>query len=217
MGQKRTLTRVDSASGTTMRDLEARKRILSVTHEMLISQSYIKVTIGGVATNAGVGKATIYRTWPNKPALVLDVLRDRFPEVPTADLGDSRAEMLATARTLAKLFGLREVRAALPGLIADTTESPGLEDTLRDNLIGARKKRSAECLHRALERGDLPAGTDVSMVLDSWAGLMLFRCLFFGDTLDEAEVERLVDATLMTPPRLPHPPAGPIGPGDILP
>ncbi|MEV6975320.1 TetR/AcrR family transcriptional regulator [Kitasatospora sp. NPDC093806] len=203
MGTKRTLTRVDGASGATMRDLEARRRILSVTHQMLVTQGYAKLTIGGVAANAGVGKATIYRTWPNKPALVLEALRNTFPEVPTADLGDSRAEMLAAANTLAALFNLREVRAALPGLIADTAEGEGSEHDLRDRLIGERKSRSTQCLERAIERGDLPADTDVSLVLDSWAGVMLFRCLFFGETLSAADVERLVDTTLVSPHRLP--------------
>ncbi|GAA2917177.1 hypothetical protein GCM10020221_11610 [Streptomyces thioluteus] len=124
MGTKRTLTRIGDDSGFSMRDLEARRRILSVTHQMLVTQGYMRMTIGGVATNAGVGKATIYRTWPNKPALVLEALRDRLPEVPTADLGDSRAEMLATASTLASLFGLSEVRSALPGLMPTPPAPP---------------------------------------------------------------------------------------------
>ncbi|MET8699685.1 MULTISPECIES: TetR/AcrR family transcriptional regulator [unclassified Kitasatospora] len=190
---------MDGASGAAMRDLEARRRILSVTHQMLVAQGYAKLTIGGVAANAGVGKATIYRTWPNKPSLVLDALRDSFPEVPTADLGDSRAEMLAAANTLARLFGLREVRAVLPGLIADTAASSEFENVLRDNLVGERKNRSTQALERAIERGDLPPDTDVSLVLDSWAGVMLFRCLFFDETFSEADVERLVDGTLNSP------------------
>ncbi|MBH1933797.1 TetR/AcrR family transcriptional regulator [Streptomyces sp. AV19] len=199
MGTKRTLTRIDGDSGSSMRDLEARRRILSVTHQMLVTQGYARMTIGGVAANAGVGKATIYRTWPNKPALTLDALRERLPKVPTADLGDSRAEMLATAGTLASLFGLSEVRSALPGLIADSAGSPDLERSLQDKLIGERKKLSARCLQRAIERGVLPPDTDVSMILDSWAGLMLFRCVFFSQVLDKSDVERLVDTTLAAP------------------
>ncbi|WP_406109498.1 TetR/AcrR family transcriptional regulator [Streptomyces sp. NBC_01003] len=180
---------------------------MSVTLQMLAGQGYAKLTIGGVAVSAGVGKATIYRSWANKPALVLEALRERLPEVPTENLGDSRAEMLASVTMLAQLFGSHEVREALPGLIADTSQNPELGSDLRDKLVDERKTFSRQVLHRAIERGDLPTDTDVSMVLDSWAGLMLFRRLFYDQVLDDQDVQRLVDTTLASPHRLPEPPA----------
>ncbi|MFI9779897.1 TetR/AcrR family transcriptional regulator [Streptomyces sp. NPDC051956] len=207
MGQKRTLTHFEGRSGVMRRDLDARERILSVTLQMLADQGYAKLTIGGVAVSAGVGKATIYRSWANKPALVLEALRERLPEVPTENLGDSRAEMLASVTMLAQLFGSHEVREALPGLIADTSQNPELGSDLRDKLIDERKTFSRQVLHRAIERGDLPTDTDVPMVLDSWAGLMLFRRLFYDQVLDDQDVQRLVDTTLASPHRLPEPPA----------
>ncbi|WP_425585934.1 TetR-like C-terminal domain-containing protein [Streptomyces thioluteus] len=69
--------------------------------------------------------------------------------------------------------------------------------------MGERKDLSTRCLQRAIERGVLPPDADISMILDSWAGLMLFRCLFFSQILDESDVELLVDATLAAPLRFP--------------
>lgn len=203
MERKRTLSWVSDDTGNVKRrDLDARERILSVAMQMLSHHGYVKLTIGGVAINAGVGKATIYRSWPNKSALVLDALRQQFPEVPHEDLGDTRTEFIALATTLSDLFGSRAVRAALPGLIADSMESANLNRRLRDELIQDRKFVSLRCLQRAVDRGDLPSDTDLSLVLDSWAGIMLFRCLFFDKALSEKEIESLVESTLRSPHRL---------------
>lgn len=203
MGQKRTLNQVSDPSGTHMRDLDARERILSTTLRVLAQDGYSKLTIGGVAAEAHVGKATIYRSWPNKPALVLDAVREELPAIPKDDLGDSEAELIAVANSLADLYCSQKIRMALPALVADVADDSGLRRLLTENLIEGRKASSYEVLSRAVERGALPKDTDISLVLDSWAGTMLFRSLFFGDSVDEQTVRRMVASVLAAPPRLP--------------
>ncbi|MFF4406789.1 TetR/AcrR family transcriptional regulator [Streptomyces sp. NPDC001262] len=203
MGQKRILQQVTDFTGEHRRDLDARRRILAATLRLLAQHGYTKLTIGGVATEASVGKATIYRSWPNKAALVLDAVRDQLPAVPSAATDDSRAELLAVAGTLAELFGSSKLRAVLLALVADSADNSELGRHLKEDLIEGRKAASREVVVRAVERGLLPPDTDVSLVLDSWAGTMLFRSLFSEKSLDEETVRRVVDATLASPPRLP--------------
>ncbi|GHF20633.1 MULTISPECIES: TetR/AcrR family transcriptional regulator [Streptomyces] len=205
MGQKRILQQVTDFTGEHRRDLDARRRILAATLRLLAQHGYTKLTIGGVATEASVGKATIYRSWPNKAALVLDAVRDQLPGVPDEDTGDSRTELLAVAGTLADLFGSSKLRAVLLALVADSADNSELGRHLKEDLIEGRKAASRSVVVRAVERGLLPPDTDVSLVLDSWAGTMLFRSLFSEKSLDEETVRRVVDATLASPPRLPAP------------
>ncbi|WP_369211872.1 TetR/AcrR family transcriptional regulator [Streptomyces flavofungini] len=203
MGLKRTLQQVPDKDGTHLRDLDARERILAATLRILAQDGYSRLTIGGVAVEARVGKATIYRSWPNKPALVLDAVREELPAVPTADVGDSETEMVAVACSLSNLYCSQKIRMALPALVADVADDSGLRRLLAENLIEGRKASSYEVLARAVERGTLPEDTDISLILDSWAGTMLFRSLFFGASVDEETVRRMVAATVAAPPRRP--------------
>ncbi|GAA2060261.1 TetR/AcrR family transcriptional regulator [Streptomyces albiaxialis] len=206
MGRTRTLHAVDddADAGSTRgrRDLEARERIMASTLKLLQERGYARLTIEGVATDAAVGKATVYRSWPNKAALVLAAVQDRLADVPTAPTGDTRAELLAVAeQAMARFYGSGEVRLVLPALLGEAAREPALLERLRTEVLEPRNARARAVVERAVARGDLPADTDVPMVLEQWAGYMLFRGLWHDDPLPEGTVERLVDATLASPPR----------------
>jgi AcrR family transcriptional regulator len=61
---------------------------------------YANLTMEGVATRAGTGKAVLYRRWPNRAALVLAAMRRRVgplaSQVP--DTGDLRQDVLIVLR-----------------------------------------------------------------------------------------------------------------------
>src|SRR5580698_5598099 len=50
----------------------ARLAILRSTLKLLGKKGFSELTIEAVAAHAGVGKATVYRWWPNKAALIAD-------------------------------------------------------------------------------------------------------------------------------------------------
>ncbi|MFF0435551.1 TetR/AcrR family transcriptional regulator [Streptomyces sp. NPDC004327] len=205
MGEKRTLHSVMASSGPQRRDLEARKRILASTLKLLKKEGYANLTIGEVATDAKVGKATLYRSWPSKAELVLDAVRTRLKDVPVDETGNSTDEVLAVARqALADFFCSPEVQVILPALIADTARNPELAQRLREDIIEPRRARARTVLERAIERGDLAAGTDIPMLLEMWAGAMMFRSVFYDGAFDDDAIERMVTATMSSPPRLPE-------------
>ncbi|MFD7613713.1 TetR/AcrR family transcriptional regulator [Streptomyces sp. NPDC059828] len=202
MGTKRTLQSVVDADGPHRRDLEARRRILAAVLDLLEQRGYARMTIEQVAVSAKVGKATLYRSWPNKAALVLDAVRSQLREVPTEETGDTREELLSVAKhALAGFFGSPQVRAILPALIADTAQDPELRRRLRDEVLEPRREQSRTVLERAIGRGDLPEDTDIRLALEMWAGAMMFRGVFYDEGYDDAALNRIVDATLASPPR----------------
>ncbi|MFE9632397.1 TetR/AcrR family transcriptional regulator [Streptomyces sp. NPDC006463] len=202
MGTKRTLQNVVDAGGPHRRDLEARRRILASALELLEKRGYARLTIEQVAVSAKVGKATLYRSWPNKAALVLDAVRSRLKEVPTVETGNTRDELLSVAKeALASFFGSPQVQAILPALVADTAQNPELRRQLREEVIEPRRARSRTVMERAISRGDLPEDTDISLALEMWAGAMMFRSVFYDGGYDDDALARLVDATLAAPPR----------------
>lgn len=204
MGEKRTLHSVMAPSGPRRRDLEARRRILASTLGLLEKEGYTNLTIGDVAADAKVGKATLYRSWPGKAELVLDAVRTRLKDVPVDETGDSAEEILALARqALADFFCSPEVQVILPALIADSARNPELRRRLREEIIEPRRAMARTVLERAVKRGDLPEDIDIPMLLEMWAGAMMFRSVFYDDAFDEDAIARMVTATLSSPPRLP--------------
>lgn len=62
------------ASPPRRRSEKSRTAIVTATRELLLERGFDGLTIEAVAARAGVGKQTIYRWWPSRPALVADVI-----------------------------------------------------------------------------------------------------------------------------------------------
>jgi AcrR family transcriptional regulator len=62
------------AASPRRRSEKSRTAIVSATRELLLERGFDGLTIEAVAARAGVGKQTIYRWWPTRPALVADVM-----------------------------------------------------------------------------------------------------------------------------------------------
>jgi AcrR family transcriptional regulator len=97
------------------RSEKSRTAIVTATRELLLERGFDGLTIEAVAARAGVGKQTIYRWWPTRPALVADVMLEDADKIltsveHTADLADDLvswvrklAATLTTARGSAML------------------------------------------------------------------------------------------------------------------
>src|SRR5271166_7047006 len=64
------------ASSPRRRSEKSRTAIVTATRELLLERGFDGLSIEAVAARAGVGKQTIYRWWPSRPALVADVVLD---------------------------------------------------------------------------------------------------------------------------------------------
>src|SRR5258705_12172068 len=89
------------------RSKAADRAILDAARDLLIEEGFTRLRLEHVAARAGVGKGTIYRRWPSKEALTLDlVLGLAAPHLDIADVGDTRAELRAATRNpLAAITG----------------------------------------------------------------------------------------------------------------
>src|SRR5580658_9638989 len=93
------------------RSEQARQAILRSTLKLLGKKGFSELTIEAVAAHAGVGKATVYRWWPNKAALIADAFASsttrklHFP-----DTGSVLTDMSQLMRQLIKVFRSRRGR-----------------------------------------------------------------------------------------------------------
>ncbi len=180
------------------RDPRRHRAILEATVELVAETGYSGLTIEGVAARAGVGKATIYRWWPSKGALVLEALSELLELGPVPDTGTTRGDLIALVRDLVEVLTRPGATAVVASLAADASRDPELGESLRTRLVRPRRACNLEIIERAVDRGDLPASVDRELFLDLLGGPVFFRLLISGRSLEPDFAETLVDFLLAT-------------------
>ena len=179
------------------RSERSHRAIVEATQQLLVEQGYRSLTIEGVAARAGVGKQTIYRWWPSRPALVLEAYLAGSDAValprerPTAR-ADVHALLDWLVAVLAQPIGGRVVA----GLVADLKHDPDLAERFHRDVVPARRHAMREALERGRERGEIRRDADLAVAVDTLHGAVFYRLLLSGEPLDKAYTERLAAQVL---------------------
>lgn len=177
------------------RDARCDQAILQATLDMLIEGGAANLSIDGVAARAGVGKATIYRRWSSKEALVLDAIHTDDTIIATPDSGSLRGDLELYYDSLIHRFDASEGSDVLPHLIEAACYDPEVRVSL-DAYISSRQKPVRALLQRAQQRGEIRPGTDLTVMVDVLIGPTLYRRLLTGGRIDRTFVRKLLDIVL---------------------
>ena len=181
------------------RSPQADRAILNATLELLAVEGFGRLSVEGVAALAGVGKATIYRRWGNKLALVLAAVGELsahpLPEVTT---GSTREDLVALLRHMIEALSTTIAGRILPGLIAETARSPELLGVLEDFWI-ARRQLMLEVLRQGSARGELPPDIDHELLADLLYGPVHYRFLMRAAPVSPDLARQLVDTVMSLP------------------
>ena len=178
------------------RSEQARRAIFRSTLKLLRRSSFPELTIEAIAADANVGKATVYRWWPNKGALVVDAFassaedRLHFPNTGSVyrDMSLQMTQFLAILRSQRG----RIVAALVGGGQAD----PELLAAFRERFLRPRREEAYKTLRRAIARGELSANLNLDLVLDILYGAIYMRFLIRHDELSEAYIRQVCRVVL---------------------
>jgi AcrR family transcriptional regulator len=179
------------------RSAEAHEAILAAALELAVEGGLARMTMEKVAARAGAGKATIYRRWDTKQALMADALRSIAADIRAPDTGSLRGDFLGLA---AQALGANAPGALrlMPRLMSEAAEDPELFAVCRAVLVDPRRAQLREILRRGVERGELRADVDLELAIDGLIGPIVYRVLITGG--DPAELaglaERVFDQVL---------------------
>src|SRR5919198_452119 len=174
------------------RDPGVDEAILEAAVELLAEIGFARLTMDQVVERARVGKASVYLRWPNKVALVAEAIQHRsavVPEVP--DTGSLHEDMLAFL--LALLRGKEAGQRALAAVTGEIASNPELRKAWRRGVEETLLACVRRIVERAIERGELPAATDVELLTLLPLTLLQNWRLEHGQSPDDAVVERIVD------------------------
>lgn len=155
------------------------------------------LSMEGIAREAGVGKATVYRRWPGKDALLLDVMRT-LEEPPDEVRGESVRDDLVDILERLRQRGLAKRNSAiLRAMTSHFHSHPRLWQEYHDTVIRARRDLLHSVLRRGMARGEIRADLDVELLGELFIGPMLSRALLRAwAELPEGLAERIVDGVL---------------------
>lgn len=187
---------VDSSNGRRSpgrpRSEDARKSILRSTLKLLQAKGFPELSIEAIAADADVGKATVYRWWPNKAALVADAFSSsadeelRFP-----DTGSVRSDLSTQMKHLVRILRGKRGRI-VAALVGGGQSDPELIEAFRDRFMMPRRYEAYEILRRGIDRGELSKNVDMNLMLDSLYGALYMRFLIRQTGLTEAFVDEIV-------------------------
>ncbi|WP_197417680.1 TetR/AcrR family transcriptional regulator [Mycobacterium sp. GA-2829] len=150
------------------RDPDVDQRALSAAVSIFGEDGWSGFTIDAVARRAGVGKASIYRRWPDKERLLTAALEVHMGHLADVDTGSLRGDLIALARQLLGLY-LGDAGRAAQRLAHEAPATPVLSaqyESLRRSQLDAARR----IVRRGISRGETSADTPVNLLLDCLAG-----------------------------------------------
>lgn len=177
------------------RDVRADAAIMDAAIAVLADRGPAGFTVDEVAARARCGKATVYRRWPTRAALLLETAQRLGLEPPLVDTGCLRGDMVVLMTALGHKMRATPAGRILPAVIAEASVDPGMRAMLT-GFMEDRRMRPREVALRAVERGELPPDTDVELLLDVLGGTIIYRELVAGHPTDVETVTALVDRAL---------------------
>ncbi|MBQ1095298.1 TetR/AcrR family transcriptional regulator [Streptomyces sp. b94] len=176
------------------RTARVRSAVLRAAGDALAEHGLAGLDLADVARRAEVGKTTVYRRWGTPANLVADLLTDMaeqsLPRTETGTLlGDLRANARLVRRTLVDPRQGALFRAMIAAATCDEQAATALH-----RFYDVRVTEWEPCARQAVERGELPEGTDTREVIRAVSAPLYYRLLTTDEPLDEATADRAAEA-----------------------
>jgi AcrR family transcriptional regulator len=161
------------------RDPRIETAVLDAARELLVQVGYGRLSFDQLARRAGVTRPTIYRRWPSKAHLVHEAIFTREAKGIGRDSGDFERDLRRFIKRTVAAHTLPVTRAALPGLLADFADHPGLREIVIERVWTATRKDFGEHVALAIARGQLRAGVDSDRLLETITGAVFQHVVLF--------------------------------------
>jgi AcrR family transcriptional regulator len=178
------------------RDPRTRAAILVAARALLERGGLTAVTIEAIAAKAGVSRPTIYRYWPNAPAVAMAAFLEASG-APAA--GRAARSPLAALRT--QLHAVADAFAAPAGrsvaaMVAAAQSETELAKAFRNEFIARNRDAFRELLERCIAERLVAPPADVDLVLDLVFGPLFYRLLMGHAPITRSFVDQLLDAVI---------------------
>jgi AcrR family transcriptional regulator len=158
--------------------VQAHANVLAAALELFCDRGIDATSMDAIAQNSGVSKATIYKHWPDKAALCLDVLA-KLHEVdrPVFDSGDIRADLEAVLGYRPSTKVCEQQNRMMPHLIAYAARNKSFGEAWRARVMEPPIRQIGILLKRGAKQG-MFANLDPMVGAALLIGPIMFRKIF---------------------------------------
>jgi AcrR family transcriptional regulator len=179
------------------RSESAHRKVLDAALALVAERGIDATSMDAVAAESGVSKATIYKHWPDKDALVLEMIAEvsGLHDRPSFDTGQTRADMVAVlSYRPSQNAGMRE--RIMPHLIGYSVRNPAFGKTWRNLVMEPPRRELTHLLHQGINKGELSTGLDIDLSLTLLLGPILYWHIFLKRAPEDPRplAEGVVDA-----------------------
>ncbi|MCB1616452.1 MAG: TetR/AcrR family transcriptional regulator [Pseudomonadales bacterium] len=171
--------------------------IITACLKLFREKPYGEVSIEAIATEAGVGKATIYRWWPNKLALAIDVLMEQLhlPEFQYSGK-NIRRHLLKGLKACHENMLQGDLAQVISGVVADCQRDEKLREQFYEGFFAKLREIGMRDLAHAMALGQLSDKLDRDVFLDQLFGCLYYRVLIANKPVDDKYLQTLIDNLL---------------------
>jgi AcrR family transcriptional regulator len=167
------------------RSTASAQAILEAAEAILREEGYQGFSVEAVARRARAGKPTIYRWWPSKAALLLDVYQGQKLSVEYPQTNSLEDDVYNLLRTLLRIWSTTASGEMFRSIIAEAQTDPSAAEALAA-YAAERRLWTGEIVTRAIRRGEVSADVDPELVADMIAGYAWIQLLTGRLDQDEA-------------------------------
>ena len=186
-------------SGVSRRTGGRTARVVASVHAatlmLLEEKGYDRTEIPEIAERAQVYKTSIYRRWPTKMELILDVaLTHLSTAVPVLDTGSLEGDLTALLSRITEILSTPFAKGLLRALLVANELDENFQKA-RSTFWNARFGGASTIIERAIKRGELAVETNPKHFVELAAAPLFYRTLITGEEVNDDDIQRLVHQT----------------------
>jgi len=153
--------------------------------------------VDSIAEASGAGKATIYRWWPNKAAVLIEAFRERIAqELPFPDSGDFRQDVRQMLQNFTEIIYKGRRGKVFRSFIAGAQADPEIAKAYREIWIAPRRAEARKLFERHIALGVADSRLDPDLAVEMVFSPLYYRLLTGWGEITPEYLDRLVDTAL---------------------
>jgi len=167
--------------------------VLAAAHELLRDHGPGGLSYSALAESSGVGRATLYRHWPDIDSLLTDLTTVRAASEHLKFTGEMAADLQLALQRMRRRVDTPEQRAGMLAMLERANRDPEMKTMLRtmQRMMPVRR-----ALEMAIANGEIPGDTDLDTAVSQLFGPLLHRGFMAGGSVDDEFIGAIVSAYL---------------------